>query len=214
MINMAVHVFIDNSNIWISLQNLCRKLEGVPPVAVRVYLKNLEDYVVRGRKTGVKWIAGSIPPEAEDFIRLAKEMGYDTKFLKRVPEGNTMREQGVDMQLQLQMSRTLNRFNSNEVMAVLTGDSHVDVDSEVSFIEVIGDALKMGWTVEVYAVKDSISETLYQPLKDQYGDSLQIEYLDDVYQSITFVKEGNYYFPEDPENLIHVDKRLPNAKTW
>lgn len=39
---MAVHVFIDNSNIWISLQNLWRKLEDVPPVAVRVYLKKLE----------------------------------------------------------------------------------------------------------------------------------------------------------------------------
>ena len=51
---MAVHVFWDNSNIWISLQHYCSNIENVPPAAVRVYLKNLDDYVVRGRSTGEK----------------------------------------------------------------------------------------------------------------------------------------------------------------
>lgn len=211
---MAVHVFWDNSNIWIGLQNLCRNKDNTPPTAVRVYLKNLDDYVVRGRKTGEKVIAGSYPPECEELLKSAQQLGYNTKFLHRIDDANGMREQGVDMHLQLKMSLAVNKGVENEVMAVLTGDSHVDIDSDTSFIEVIELALEKGWTVEVYAVKDCLSEKTYLPLKEKYGASLQIEYLDDIYREITFVVEGDYYYPEDRSNLIHVDRRVVGEKSW
>ena len=211
---MAVHVFWDNSNIWISLQNLCRKKDNTPPAAVRVYLKNLDDYVIRGRKTGEKVIAGSYPPECEELLRSAQQLGYNTKFLHRIDDTNGMREQGVDMHLQLRMSLAVNKGMDNEVMAVLTGDSHVDSDSDTSFIEVIEIALKKGWTVEVYAVNGCLSEKAYQPLKEKYGPLLQIEYIDDIYEEITFVVAGDYYFPEDPSNKIHVEERIVGEKTW
>lgn len=211
---MAVHVFWDNSNIWISLQSYCSSLEGVPPAAVRVNLRNLDDYVVRGRKTGKKVIAGSYPPESEEIVQIAQQLGYNTQFLHRVDINNQVREQGVDMYLQLQMSMALNQGHEKEVMVVLTGDSNVDPDSNTSFLEIIQMALQKKWDVEVYAVKECLSKRNYESLLERYGSSLQIEYLNDIYREISFIKEGDFYFPEDPTTIVHVENRRTEAKSW
>lgn len=211
---MAVHVFWDNSNIWISLQNLCRDRENVPTAALRVNLKALEDFVVRDRKTGLKVIAGSYPPECDDLISYAKTLGYDTTFMQRVDDGNRIREQGVDMSLHVRMYETLLDSDKPEVMALLTGDSGIDPESKTGFIKIVERALKKGWTVEVYAVKDSLSQRNYQPLLDEFEDKLQIEYLDDVYEQITFLVEGDFYFHEEPEKVVHVNERRSLPKSW
>lgn len=183
-------------------------------MSVRVYLKNLEDFVVRGRKTGEKYIAGSVPPESEEFISHAEQMGYNTSFLKRVPHENGMREQFVDGNLQMRMLDTLLEHNNNEVIALLSGDSHVDIDSGYSFVSIAEKALKRGWSVEVYAVKDTISNAIYVPLKEKYGSSLQIEYFDNIYRSITFIVGGDYSSSENPNETVHVDQRIVEEKTW
>lgn len=211
---MAVHVFWDNSNIWISLQNLCREREKVPPMALRVNVKALEDYVVRERRTGLKVIAGSYPPECEDLISYARSLGYDTKFLHRVDDGNRIREQGVDMCLHYRMLETIVDSDKPEVMALLTGDSGIDPESNTGFIKLVERALKKGWTVEVYATKDSLSQRNYQPLIDRFGSNLQIDYLDDVYEQVTYLVEGDYYFHDSPENTIHVFARRTAPKSW
>ena len=64
------------------------------------------------------------------------------------------------MHLQLRMSLALNRGKAKEVMAVLTGDSNINPDSNTSFIEIIEMALSKGWDVEVYAVKGCLSEKI------------------------------------------------------
>lgn len=211
---MAVHVFWDNSNIWIGLQELCRKEENVPPAAVRVSIKNLDDYVVHGRNTGAKMISGSYPPECEEYKRVAESLGYNAKFLQLVDHNGSKREQGVDMSLQNKMGWQLLHGKNNEVMAVLTGDSHVDIDSDTSFIGYIETALEKGWTVEVYAVKHTISEKVYAPLLQKYPDNLIIYYLDDIYKQITFIVEGDFFFPENPSNIIKTVKRESEAKSW
>lgn len=211
---MAVHVFWDNSNIWISLQNLCRERENVPTAALRVNLKALEDFVVRDRKTGMKAIAGSYPPECEDLISYAKSMGYDTTFMHRVDDGTRIREQGVDMSLHYRMLETIVDSDKPEVMALLTGDSGIDPESNTGFIKLVERALKKGWTVEVYAVKESLSQRNYQPLIDKFGDNLQIEFLDDVYEQITFLVEGDFFFHETPEKIVHVAERRSLPKSW
>ena len=138
---------------------------------------------------------------------MAQNLGYNTNFVPRVAENNIIREQGVDANLQLQMSMALNLYVGRQVMAVLTGDSHVDRDSQRSFIQIIEIALKKGWSVEVYAVEECISDVIYNPLRDKYGDQLIVTPLDDIYQSITFIKEGDYFFPEEPNKKVHVEKR-------
>lgn len=211
---MAVHVFWDNSNIWIGLQKFCEKKEAVPSSALRVYIKNLDDYIIRGRREGVKIIAGSYPPECEQLLETARSLGYDTHFMQRVLDGKNIREQGVDTNLHLQMSLALNRGNKGEVMAVLTGDSNIDPDSGIGFVEIIELALSKGWSVEVYAVKDTISKRKYTNLEERFGSDLQIEYLESIYDSITYLVEGDYYYHDNPSSMIHVSERVVSPKTW
>lgn len=211
---MAVHVFWDNSNIWIGLQKLCEEIEKVPSTALRVNLKALEDFVVRDRSTGNKIIAGSYPPECKDLISYAQTLGYDTTFLHRIDEGAKMREQAVDMSLHCKMYETLLDSKKPEVMALLTGDSGIDPESKTGFISIVERALNRNWTVEVYSVKGSLSIRKYQPLIDKYGSDLQIEFLDDIYEQITFLVEGDFYFNDSPDNNIHVTARGTAPKSW
>lgn len=211
---MAVHVFWDNSNIWIGLQKFCEEHEKMPSSALRVYIRNLDDYIIRGRKQGQKVIAGSYPPDCEPLLVTARSLGYDTHFMYKVHDGQRIREQGVDMNLQLQMSMALNRSKKREVMAVLTGDSNIDPDSRTSFLEIIELALDKGWSVEVYAVEGTLSESKYTSLKQRFGSDLQIEYINQIYYSITFLAEGDFYYYGDPKNLIHVPTRVVLPKSW
>jgi len=134
--------------------------------------------------------------------------------MHRVDDGTRIREQGVDMSLHYRMLETIVDSDKPEVMALLTGDSGIDPESNTGFIKLVERALKKGWTVEVYAVKESLSQRNYQPLIDKFGDNLQIEFLDDVYEQITFLVEGDFFFHETPEKIVHVAERRSLPKSW
>lgn len=211
---MSVHVFWDNSNIWIGLKNYCEETEQIPSTALRVYMKNVDDYVVRGRVAGTKIIAGSYPPECADLLAQAQQLGYDSQFFQRINDGSKMREQAVDMNLQLQMTLALLDGREREVMAVLTGDSSIDPDSKTGFIQIVERVLARDWTVEIYAVEGTLSERKYDVLKSRFGADLQIDYINKIYKSITYLVEGDFYFNNDPSTIIHVPERIVAVKTW
>jgi hypothetical protein len=59
-----VHLFVDNSNIFISAQDEAQKLEGrTARLQLRLYFENLFKLALVGRVLGNACVVGSIPPE-------------------------------------------------------------------------------------------------------------------------------------------------------
>jgi hypothetical protein len=82
---VAVHVFVDNSNIFNGARRTAAKLEPTAHIlAVRVYYKHLFALLEGQRSVATRVLAGSVPPGNDDLWDYAKQAGYDTGLLTKV----------------------------------------------------------------------------------------------------------------------------------
>ena len=123
---MAIHVFCDNSNIWIGAGSVRADIEPhVPQYLLRVYLRKLFRLVEGGREALTKELAGSVPPETDDLWVYAREHGYNTTLLHRVDDGTRMREQSVDEALHLKIANALLDYEPPQTLVLMTGDGAI-----------------------------------------------------------------------------------------
>lgn len=191
---MPVHVFWDNSNIWLSAKNHCDEIGEAPRDALRIHFLNLHNLATKGRMTETKVISGSIPPDSNSLWNNAKELGYDTHLLKRVKDERTLKkvEQAVDESLHLAMANVVLDFPAPQTMILLSGDGKVS-GQNTSFPNQVERALKFGWNVEVYTWNNSYNRRAYQKLIDLYGSNIRIIILDEFYINLTYIKgKPNY----------------------
>ena len=195
---MPIHIFWDNSNIWLSAKNLCDKNEdNVPRDALRIHFLNLHNLVAKGREINTKVISGSIPPDSELLWNHPNNLGYNTHLLKRVEDESTSKlvEQSVDESLHLAMANIvleyINRDPASQTMVLLSGDSKVS-DQGTSFPGQLESALRNGWNAEVYTWSNSYSQPIYQKLLGRYDGKIQIIELDGYYYNITYIKGKSY----------------------
>lgn len=188
---MALHVFWDNSNIYVGML-AAKKLKEpeVPQVAMRVDFENLVNLVHKDRETGHLVLAGSVPPECRALWQHARKHGYDAKLLKRVDN----REQAVDEVLHLRIADALLDIfpHRDKTIALLTGDGATSPHGGLSFPHLLERALKNGCRCEVYSWSQCLSNSFRQ-LQRNYPDMMDIFHLDDYYYQLTFVKPGKYY---------------------
>lgn len=192
---MAVHIFWDNSNIWLSAQNLCKVNEpGTPVSAMRISFQKLDEFVLKGREAITKVISGSIPPDCDSLWEKARSLGYDTNLLKRVESDEGMKkEQSVDESLHLAMANAIlsNAINS-QIMILLSGDGRQSLQ-KTSFPGQLQLALNHEWNVEVYSWENSFNKREFEKLVDQYGEErVKIEILDNYYYNLVYIRGGDY----------------------
>lgn len=175
----------------------------MPWVALRVYLRNMFTLLERGRDRSSGIVGGSVPPGSEELWNYARQHGYGTDLLRRVEFDNgKLGEQGVDEVICLKMANVVLDFPPPQVLVVATGDGRIS-EFGVGFISQLERALEHGWSVEIYSWKAQTSGGL-RALSATYGDRAVVIDLDPFYDSLTFVKGGDYHLRTEDGSTVNV----------
>ena len=177
-----VHVFIDNSNIWIMARMISEKRDGLLAAKdFRLHLPNL------------KMLAGCNRPSAK-FMVFSSRATYKNKQLwvsdndDSLTETNFERgmfsgtEQAVDDAIQLAMYKTM-AAEEPGVVVLLTGDGK-GFDEGVGFTQALYDMHRRGWGVEVLSWEQSCHHELRE-FAEQNGVFVP---LDEYFEQITYVQ--------------------------
>ncbi len=177
------HVIIDNSNLFISAQNR----GGRHDPSVRINPKVLGRLFggVEG-KTGTRLVAGSKPPAKGKIWQVWENAGYRVKVCSR--DVDTGAEDLVDEFLHAQamnavMAHAQDRPGEN-TLVLCTGDGNENHGFS-NFVDVARNTAKMGWRVEIWSWRHSISRK-YQQLANEHRGRLSIHYLDEFEDQIIF----------------------------
>lgn len=205
---MPIHIFYDNSNIWLGSGH-CRaeKEPHIPGYLLRIYFKNLFSLVISGRDVATKELSGSLPPECDALWDYARENGFNTNLLYRIDDGKRIREQSVDEALHLKIANVLLDYDPPQTLVLMTGDGKQS-EFGTSFYDQAERALKRKWEVELWAWRATISSR-YNDLIASYQNRFRIKELDAYYNQITFVKSGRAFLPDSSE--IEIPKRIVSA---
>lgn len=191
---MAVHVFVDNSNIFRGARRTAGKLEPTAHwMAVRVYYRNLFGLLEGKRPIATRVLAGSVPPGNDDLWDYARQAGYDTGLLKKVEtDEGYLAEQGVDELLHLKIANVLLDYDPPQDLVLATGDGRVS-DFGTSFVQQVERAVKRKWSVELWSWEQGLSPNL-RAVRDAHPASMALSLLDPLYWKLTFVKGGSYTY--------------------
>jgi hypothetical protein len=183
-----VHVFWDNSNIYIGAQAALQK-RGSRSNSTRIDFENLLKLAIGGRQLAKGHCVGSVPPDVwAVWVQLAKKTGIKPELFERGAESG--KEQAVDQALQVQMLRALIDEPEPQIAVLLTGDGKGYTDG-VGFHADLERLHKRGWAIEVLSWEDTCAGALkrwaaqvgcFIPL-DSYIDNLVFE------QGLTKVKQ-------------------------
>ena len=178
-----VFVYWDNSNIFISAQQVAAEREGDSVrYRVRLHFRHLLELAHAGREIEHAIAVGSIPPELRHVWNRLENEGVTVQLLERgALQG---REQGVDQSLQTAMLRDAFDYNGNPGIAVLlTGDGSGFADG-VGFHADMQRMRNRGWRVEVLSWRHSCNRRMREWAEEE-GVFIA---LDDFYDSITFLE--------------------------
>ncbi len=115
-----IHVFWDNSNVFISAKSVAEDFEPVyGRRLVRIQFDNLFTLAAAGRPVRRAVCVGSVPPELETIWQRLEATGVRVEKYER--GGLSGKEQGVDQCLQIWMLRTLADEEPSKAV-LLTGD--------------------------------------------------------------------------------------------
>ena len=178
-----VFIYWDNSNIFISAQEVAVEREGdAARYRVRLHFRNMLDLACAGREIERAIAVGSIPPELRHVWNRLENEGFTVQLLEHgAIQG---REQGVDQALQTAMLRDAFDYNGDPGIAVLlTGDGSGFADG-VGFHADLERIRNRGWRIEVLSWRHSCNRRMRE-WAEEHGKFIA---LDDFYDSITFLE--------------------------
>ena len=178
-----VFVYWDNSNIFISAQEVATELEGdAVRYRVRLHFRHLMELARAGRDIERAIAVGSIPPELRHVWNRLENEGFTVQLLER--GAIQSREQGVDQALQTVMLRDTVDYNGDPGIAVLlTGDGSGFADG-VGFHADLERMRNRGWRIEVLSWRHNCNRRMREWAEEQ-GTFIA---LDDFYESVTFLE--------------------------
>ncbi len=180
------HIFWDNSNIYISAQQVAYEREGhADSRAIRIHFANLLRLARGGRPIGRAICIGSDSPGLTDVWTQLRGTGIDVNLYERGKGSG--HELGVDQCLQSEMLRTAMDSIHPAVVVLLTGDG-AGYDNGVGFHADLERMYKCGWGVEVISWSHSCNKRLMSWASD-IGAFIPLER---YYDSITFVQHGRH----------------------
>ena len=173
-----VHVFWDNSNIFVGAQAAYRELGKNFPYSARIEFRNLYRLAVVGRPVGGAFCVGSVPPElAAVWKSLERATGIVPELFERGSGSN--KEQAVDQALQVHMLRAMADADEPGTAVLLTGDG-AGYLSGVGFHADLERMHKQGWGIEVLSW-DVCCNTRMQDWAEEVGVFIKLEdYLDQI----------------------------------
>lgn len=152
-----VHIFWDNSNIFIGAQVALAKL-GKKESGTRTDFVNLFKLALGGRTFARGYSVGSIPPDTWTVWRqFAQKTGIKPELFERGSESG--KEQAVDQALQVHMLRAAMDEPLPQIAVLLTGDGRGYIDG-VGFHADLERLYKRGWAIEVVSWENSCATAL------------------------------------------------------
>ena len=114
----SVHLFWDNSNIFISAQYVAaEKASYMDSKDVRIEFYNLYKIVTAGRPVEKAICVGYVPPELASVWNKLRQAGVKAELLERGKHTGT--KQDVDQSLQVHVLRSEIDYRNNPVIVVL-----------------------------------------------------------------------------------------------
>ena len=207
MSNPKVHLFIDNSNIFISAKDEAQQREGRPAKnQVRIHFEHLLELAVVGRNLGKVCVVGSIPPEQQAvWDRLEQATGVKPELFERGQF--TGGEQGLDQCLQVHMLRAISDHPEPQIVVLMTGDG-AGYDTGVGFHADMERMFDAGWGVEVISWRGHCRRALRE-WAERHGVFVS---LDDHYHSVTFLESVRYATRLDLSKRALAKARLGPAR--
>ena len=178
-----VFIYWDNSNIFISAQQVAAEREGGSArYRVRLHFHHLLELACASREIGNALAVGSIPPELRHVWNRLENEGITVQLMERgAIQG---REQGVDQFIQVAMLRNGFDHNGDPGIAVmLTGDGSGFADG-VGFQADLERMRLRGWRIEVLSWRHSCNRRMRE-WAETNGVFIA---LDDFYDSVTFLE--------------------------
>ena len=168
----GLHLFIDNSNIFIEAQRVAREkyfFDDELVVRVRISYGGLLEKVRNGRTLMETVLVGSRPPQNDLLWDKLKKLGVTPRIFDRnIFSG---KEKGVDAELSNSIRDTLEDNKEPGTIAIIAGDR--------DYVPTLQRCLKKGWNVELYFWSQASAE-----LKKMEG--INFINLDDFFHEITF----------------------------
>ena len=182
-----VHLFLDNSNIFISAQDEARKKEGLAAKSkLRIQFDNLIQLALAGRPLGSAFVVGSVPPDQQDvWNRLEQATGVKPELYERGSLSGG--EQGLDQCLQVHMLRAVSDHADPQIGVLLTGDG-AGYEDNIGFHADLERMHASGWGVEVLSGKTHCK----RGLREWAANNGAFVALDDHYSSVTFLEGGRF----------------------
>ena len=201
-----VHVFWDNSNIYIGAQAALGKL-GRRTAGTRIDFENLLKLAIGGRGLARGHCVGSVPPEVwAVWEQLAKKTGIKAELFERGAASG--KEQAVDQALQVQMLRALVDEPKPQVAVLLTGDGKGYQDG-VGFHADLERLHDRGWAIEVLSWDDTCASALKR-WATQVGSFIK---LDDYIDSIVFDQGTTTVKPLNMKKRPFANMPTPTAQS-
>ncbi|SRR6266704_507138 len=146
-----IHVFVDNSNLWIEGKKASGRL-CKPPVpsnyTYRIEYGNLLQHILQGRTlASVPRLYGSEPPPNDSVWKIIRAKGFDVKVFQR---NIYNKEKGVDMRMGLDIFRLILTEKPPGTVAIVAGDA--------DFVQVVDDAHAEHWKVEVWYWRNAAND--------------------------------------------------------
>ena len=172
----GLHLFIDNSNIFIEAQRVARSkyyYDDELVVRLRISYGNLLEVVRQGRKLQETVLVGSRPPNKDSFWNKLKTFGIEPKIFDR--SFYSGKEKRVDAELSNAIRDTLEDNPTPGTIALVAGDQ--------DYIPTLKRCVRRNWEVQIYFWEQASSA-----LKSM-GETQFIN-LDNSFNSITFIEKA------------------------
>jgi hypothetical protein len=197
-----VHIFWDNSNIYIPAQEVASKREGLlAKKEIRIQFDNLYQLAHAGRPVSRSLCVGSVPPEMHAVWDRLRASGVAVELFERGADSGS--EQGVDQCLQVHMLRALADSEEPGVAVLLTGDG-AGYDSGAGFHADLERMHKKGWGVEVLSWDHACNKRL----KTWAQANGMFVPLDKHFKQVTF-RSG--IRKAEPVSLTHRGRAVPRV---
>lgn len=142
-----VHIFWDNSNIFLGAQTTYKNLKRPITRDIRIEFENLIRLSHANRKVRGAYCVGSVPPELEAvWKKLHERTGVRPELYERGAQSH--KEQAIDQALQVYMLRALADAPAPGIAVLLTGDG-AGYSEGAGFHADLERMHKHGWGIEV-----------------------------------------------------------------
>ena len=139
----GLHLFIDNSNLYIEAQRVARMkffYDDELVVRLRIHYGGLLEKVRNGRKLMETVLVGSRPPENDSLWEKLKTMGIAPRIFDRSIFTN--KEKSVDAELTNAIRDALEDNPEPGTIAIVAGDK--------DYVPTLERCIKKKWNVEIY----------------------------------------------------------------